>query len=189
MSNPESGPRFTDLPPYRDFDMRIARDGTWFYRGSPINRKSLIKLFSTVLRREDDGEYWLVTPAERGRITVEDAPFTAVEVMAKGMGRDQELTFRTNLDEFVIADCDHPIRVSHRRNLTNQPGGEPRPYVLVRKGLEALILRSVFYHLVELGEVRQIEGVNQLGIWSRGQFFALGQLQDFESAARTETAH
>ncbi|MEZ5832779.1 MAG: DUF1285 domain-containing protein [Dongiaceae bacterium] len=169
--------------------MRIARDGTWFYRGTPINRKPLVKLFSTVLRRENDGEYWLVTPAERGRIAVEDAPFTAVEVAAAGAGRDQVLTFRTNLDEFVIVDCDHPIRVAHQRNATNQPGGEPRPYVLVRPGLEALILRAVFYHLVELGEVRRIEGVEQLGVWSQGQFFALGHLQDFDSAERTETAH
>lgn len=188
MSNPESRPRFTDLPTCGDFDMRIARDGTWFYRGSPINRKPLVKLFSTVLRREPDGEYWLVTPAERGRIAVEDAPFTAVEVAANGAGPAQELTFRTNLDEFVIADCDHPIRVAHRRNPTNQPGGEPRPYILVRPGLEALIVRSVFYHLVDLGEVRNIEGVEQLGVWSKGQFFALGHLQDFESGARTEMA-
>lgn len=189
MSNPESGPRFSDLPSCGDFDMRIAQDGTWFYRGTPINRKPLVKLFSTVLRREQNGEYWLVTPAERGRIAVDDAPFTAVEVTATGSGRDQTLTFRTNLDEFVIADCDHPLRVAHRRNHTNQPGGEPRPYILVRPGLEALILRPVFYHLVDLGTVRQIEGVEQLGVWSRGQFFALGHLQDFESAARTETAH
>lgn len=189
MSNPESGPSLADLPRCGDFDMRIARDGTWFYRGSPINRKPLVKLFSAVLRREDDGEYWLVTPVERGRIEVEDAPFTAVEVTARGTGRDQELTFRTNLDDFVIADCDHPIRVSHRRNQTNQPGGEPRPYVLIRPGLEALILRPVFYHLVDLGEMRQIERVEQLGVWSGGQFFALGQLQGFESTSRSETAH
>jgi uncharacterized protein len=188
MSNPEPGPRFSDLPSCGDFDMRIARDGTWFYRGSPINRKPLVKLFSTVLRRESDGEYWLVTPAERGRIAVEDAPFTAVDVTACGAGHDQELTFRTNLDEFVAADCDHPIRVAHRRNQTNQPGGEPRPYILVRPGLEALILRPVFYHLVDLGEVRRIDGVEQLGVWSRGQFFALGHLQGFESGAGTETA-
>lgn len=189
MSNPESGPKFSDLPTCGDFDMRIAADGTWFYRGTPINRKPLVKLFSTVLRREADGEYWLVTPAERGRIAVDDAPFTAVEVTASGAGRDQALTFRTNLDESVIADCDHPIRVAHRRNQTNQPGGEPRPYVLVRPGLEALILRPVFYHLVDLGEVRNIEGVEQLGVWSRGQFFALGHLQDFESAALSEKTH
>src|SRR6185295_20248394 len=98
MSNSESGPRLSDLPSCGDFDMRIARDGTWFYRGSPIGRKPLVKLFSTVLRRED-GEYWLVTPVERGRILVDDAPFVAVEVTATGRGRDQILVFRTNVDD------------------------------------------------------------------------------------------
>jgi hypothetical protein len=189
MSNPESGPRFSDLSSCGDFDMRIASDGTWFYRGTPINRTPLVKLFATVLRREQDGSYWLVTPVERGRIAVEDAPFTAVEVTPSGDGRDQALTFRTNLDEIVTADCDHPIRVAHRRNETNQPGGEPRPYILVRPGLEALILRSIFYQLVELGEVRNVQGVEQLGVWSRGQFFALGHLQDLDSAERSEKTH
>lgn len=187
MSNPESAPDFPDfdaLPRCGDFDMRIARDGTWFYQGSPINRKSLVKLFSTVLRRVESGEYWLVTPAERGRIQVDDAPFTAVEVTATGANRDQELTFRTNLDDFVIADCDHPIRVSYHREK-----GEPSPYVLVRPGLEALILRPVFYHLVELGEVRTVDGIEQLGVWSRGQFFVLGQLQDLGATRPEATAH
>lgn len=185
MSNPESGPSFADLPRCGDFDMRIAADGTWFYRGTPINRKPLVKLFSTVLRRENDGEYWLVTPVERGRILVDDAPFTAVEVTATGKGHDQALTFRTNLDEFVIAGLDHPIRVSHRGDQSRQED-EPRPYVLIRPGLEALVLRSVYYHLVDLSEIRQIEGVEQLGVWSRGQFFPLGHLAE---AARPEMAH
>ena len=184
MSNPESGPDFADLPRCGDFDMRIARDGTWFYRGSPINRKPLVKLFSSVLRRAETGEYWLVTPVERGRIQVDDAPFTAVEVTASGSGADQELTFRTNLDDFVIADCDHPIRVSYHRE-----GGEPSPYVLVRPGLEALILRPVFYHLVDLGEVRSVDGLDQLGVWSRGQFFVLGQLGDLDAASAESTTH
>jgi hypothetical protein len=174
MSNPESVPDFPDfnaLPRCGDFDMRIARDGTWFYRGTPINRKPLVKLFSTVLRRES-GEYWLVTPVERGRILVDDAPFTAVEVTASGRGPDQELTFRTNLDDFVMAGPDHPIRVSYHRE-----SGEPSPYVLVRAGLEALILRAVFYHLVDLAELREVDGSEQLGVWSRGEFFALGAPQ------------
>ncbi len=184
MSNPESVTDFHDLPRCGDFDMRIARDGTWFYQGSPINRKSLVKLFSTVLRRVESGEYWLVTPVERGRIQVDDAPFTAVEVTATGANRDQELTFRTNLDDFVIADCDHPIRVSYHRDK-----GEPSPYVLVRPGLEALMLRPVFYHLVELGEVRAVDGIEQLGVWSRGQFFVLGQLQDIAAGDPLMAAH
>lgn len=167
MSNPD----FSDLPLCGDLDMRIARDGTWFYRGSAIHRKPLVRLFSTVLRREDDGEYWLVTPAERGRVEVEDAPFTAVELMASGRGRGQVLRFRTNVDDEVTVDADHPIRVAHK------PGsGEPRPYVLVRSGLEALILRPVFYHLVELAVSSTGNGQDapaQLGVWSSDRFFPL----------------
>ena len=94
-----------------DLDMRIARDGTWHYRGSPINRIPLVKLFASVLRRENDGSYWLVTPAERGRVTVEDAPFLAVALDLQDQGRGQRLIFRTNLDEIVTAGPDHPLRV------------------------------------------------------------------------------
>src|SRR5438874_1515264 len=104
--SPGSGAR---SPPAElgDLDMRIARDGTWFYRGSPIARMPLVKLFASVLRREEDGSYWLVTPAERGRVTVEDAPFIAVAVDREGEGRDQRLIFRTNLDEIVTAGPGH----------------------------------------------------------------------------------
>jgi uncharacterized protein len=150
--------------------MRIARDGTWFYRGSPIGRKPLVKLFSTVLRREN-GEYWLVTPVERGRILVDDAPFVAVEVDSAGEGRDRRLTFRTNVDDTVTVDADHPIRVDH-----DPASGEPSPYVTVRDGLEAKILRPVYYHLIEMGEFAEIDGVEQLGVWSSGRFFPLGRV-------------
>jgi hypothetical protein len=153
-----------------DIDMRIGRDGTWFYHGSPIGRKPLVKLFASVLQRDNDGDYWLVTPVERGKIKVEDVPFTAVEVTVDGSGCSQSLTFRTNLDDEVTADAAHPIRVSYA------PGSEePRPYILVRDGLEARILRPVFYELVELGEVRRSGGEEVYGIWSRGQFFPLGR--------------
>src|SRR5919198_2645230 len=118
MENPASGNSSAAAPrgPHRpaelgDLDMRIARDGTWHYRGSPINRIPLVKLFASVLRRETDGSYWLVTPAERGRVIVEDAPFIAVAVETQGAGRDQRLIFRTNLDEIVTAGPDHPLRV------------------------------------------------------------------------------
>jgi len=163
---------FGQLPSCGDFDMRIARDGTWFYRGSPIGRKPLVKLFSTVLRREH-GEYWLVTPVERGRILVDDAPFVAVEVEASGEGPDRRLTFRTNVDDEVTADAEHPIRVDH-----DPESGRPAPYVTVRGGLEARILRSVFYHLVEMGDFAEIDGVEQLGVWSAGRFFPLGPVDD-----------
>lgn len=153
----------------REFGIRIARDGTWFYHGSPIGRKSLVRLFSTVLRRGADGGYWLVTPAERGRIEVEEAPFTAVALDARGSGPAQDLVFRTNVDDTVTADGAHPIRVAEDGR------GEPRPYVLVREGLEALILRPVFYQLVDLAIERADErGARTYGVWSGGTFFVLG---------------
>jgi uncharacterized protein len=150
-----------------DFGIRIARDGTWFHEGSPIGRLPLVKLFASVLRREGD-EYWLVTPAERGRILVEDAPFVAVGLDARGSGRDQALTFRTNLEEEIEAGPAHPIRV-----VIDPARGEPRPYVLVRDNLEALIARAVYYQLVELGREEAQDGAARYGVWSGGVFFAL----------------
>lgn len=154
-----------------DFDFRIARDGTWFYRGAPIRRKSLCKLFSSAIRRSAAGGFFLVTPTEQGRIEVEDAPFAAVEVIAEGTGRDQTITFRTNLDQMVTAGPDRPIRVSE-----DPESGEPAPYVLVRDDLEALILRPQFYQLVEMAEERGEGDDIILGVWSRGAFFSLGRV-------------
>ena len=152
-----------------DLAIRIARDGTWYYHGSPIARKPLVRLFSTVLKRDEKGDYWLITPAERGRIEVEDAPFTAVELAVEGSGPGQVLSFRNNVDDWVAAGPDHPLRVAE------DPGtGEPSPYILVREGLEALILRSVFYEMVELAETREMDGTEWLGLWSKGVFFPLG---------------
>jgi len=155
-----------------EFAIRIGRDGTWYYLNSPIGRKPLVKLFSTVLRREADGSYWLVTPYERGRIEVEDVPFIAVEVTVEGTGPAQRLRFRTNLDDEVVADRDHPIRV-----VEDPETGEPTPYIMVRGGLEARLTRPVFYELVERAESRDEEGVEQLGVWSDGQFFLLGRIE------------
>jgi hypothetical protein len=152
-----------------DLDMRIARDGAWFYRGSPIGRLPLVKLFASVLRREADGRYWLVTPAERGRVEVDDVPFLAVAVTVEGEGRDQQLIFRTNLDEFVTAGPDNPLRVE------TAASGEPAPYILVRDGIEARLARPVFYELVELGTEEPIGETTQFGVWSRGVFFRLGE--------------
>ena len=152
-----------------EIDIRIGRDGTWFYHGSPIGRKPLVKVFASVLRREGD-DYWLVTPAERGKIKVDEVPFTAVEVNAVGSGPSQALTFRTNLDDEVVADAQHPIRVAHAAD-----GQEPRPYILVRDRLEARILRPVFYELVELAQMQSIGGEEVYGVWSREQFFPLGR--------------
>jgi len=153
------------------YEIRIARDGTWYYHDSPIGRIALAKLFSTVLRRDDTGDYWLITPAERGRITVEDVPFVAVEVTRHGDGRDQRLVFRTNLDHEVTAGPAHPIRVE-----TDPVTAEPTPYILVRDNLEARIHRPVFYHLVEYGEEREGADGTEFGVWSEGTFFPLGRL-------------
>jgi hypothetical protein len=148
--------------------MRIARDGTWYYQGSPIPRPQLVKLFATVLQRDEKGDFWLKTPVEKARIQVEDAPFVAVELSAEGEGRGQRLTFRTNLDEHVTAGPEHPLRVS-----VDGESGEPSPYLKVREGLDALISRPVFYELAELAEASDSEP-DLLGVWSEGVFFPLG---------------
>jgi len=163
-----SGPGVGGSEECGDFGIRILRDGTWLYHGSPIARKPLVRLFSTVLRREGDG-YWLVTPAERGRIVVDDAPFTAVEMTIEGAGPHQRLTFRTNVDDTVTADAAHPLHI-----VVDPDTGEPSPYIEVRNGLEALIARSVYYELIERGETRVVDGEESYGIWSAGTFFALG---------------
>src|SRR5580658_9882452 len=151
-----------------DFGLRIGRDGTWYYHDSPIRRPALAKLFASVLRREADGSYWLVTPAERGRIEVEDVPFLAVELTVAGEGRDRQLIFRTNLDDIVTAGPDNRLRVE------TAASGEPAPYILVRGELEARLVRSVFYDLVDLGTEEEIAGANEFGVWSNGVFFSLG---------------
>jgi len=149
-------------PPFcGDLDIRIARDGTWFYLGTPIGRPELVKLFSSILKKED-GKYFLVTPVEKVGITVDDAPFVAVDFEPTGSGRDQVLTFETQVGDFAVAGPDHPIRVAR-----DPETGEPSPYVLIRADLEALIDRKSFYRLVELGE--HAEG--WFGLWSSGSFF------------------
>jgi hypothetical protein len=159
-------------PTLEQYDIRIARDGTWFHNGDPIRRIELAKLFSTVLKRDDDGDYWLITPVERGKIVVEDAPFVAVEMSVAGSGAEQVLSFRTNLDHWVEAGPEHPIRVA-----VNPETGEPAPYIEIRSRLEALILRAVFYDMVERSETRRTEtGESEVGLWSNKVFFALGKL-------------
>ncbi len=145
-------------------DIRIAADGTWYHEGAPIRRQGLVKLFSTVLRKDPDG-YCLVTPAEKLLIDVDDAPFVAVAMEVRGQGRGTDLLFTTNVEDHVVADAEHPLRVE-------EPDGEPRPYVMVRDGLEALINRAVFYRLVELA----FEDEGDLVVYSGGTRFALGSL-------------
>jgi len=151
-------------PPFcGDLDMQIKRDGTWFYEGTPIGRKELVKLFATILWREGDN-YFLVTPVEKVGIQVEDAPFVAVDFDVTGAGADQTLTFTTNVDDQAKAGPDHPIRV-----VRDPETGEPSPYVLIRRNLEALIDRKSFYRLVDLG----VHYDGWFGVWSGGAFFGI----------------
>jgi hypothetical protein len=146
-----------------DSEMRIAADGTWFHQGRPIARPEMVRLFSTILRREPDGGYVLVTPVEKLAITVEDAPFVAVELKREGEGRSARLAFRLNTGEVVIAGHDHPLRFEQ-----NDTG--PRPYLAVRSGLDALVARSLYY---ELAEIALAAGDDLAGVWSNGAFFAM----------------
>lgn len=146
-----------------DSDMRIARDGTWFHQGSPIGREAMVRLFSTILRREPDGSHVLVTPVEKLSIEVEDAPFIAVELKTEGEGRERRLAFRLNTGDLVVVGPDNALA------LRETPDG-PHPYLHVRGGLEALIARSVYYELINLA---LDEGATPVGLWSDGAFFAL----------------
>ena len=151
-------------PPFcGDLDMRIARDGTWFYEGTPIGRPALVKMFSSILKRED-GKYFLVTPVEKVGIIVDDAPFVAIDFDVTGDGVDQVLTFTTQTDDMAKAGADLPIRVER-----DPETGEPSPYVLVRNDLEALIDRKSFYRLVDLG----VHHDDWFGVWSGGEFFGI----------------
>lgn len=154
----------------RLYHMRIDRDGVWHHEGRPIARKPLVKLFASVLRREDDGDYWLVTPVERGRIEVEDAPFVIVELQAEGEGSAQTLRAKTNLDEWVTVGPDHPLCM---RLPKCGPQDVPLPYVDIRPGLEARFLRPVYYQLIELGDSHHQDGALGYGVWSAGRFFVL----------------
>lgn len=159
-----------------DLPFVIRRDGTWMYRGSPIGRKSMVCLFASVLKRDDEGHFLLETPAERGRIAVEDAPFVAVGLEWSGEGQSQVLHFRTNIDEMITAGPGHGLRVSH-----NLLTCEPTPYLHVRDGagmfpIEARVSRSVYYELVALAEPGIKFGKRVLGVWSQGVFFSLGEL-------------
>ena len=158
-----------------EIDIRIGRDGTWYYHGSPIGRKRLVKLFASVLKREPDGQYVLETPVEKGRIQVDDVPFVAVELTTAGAGEELVLTLRTNLDEFVTVGAGNPIRVA-----SDPETGHPVPYVHVRDGLDARIARPVYYELVELGMERRHGKDHLYGVWSKGEFFVLGELTEPE---------
>ena len=146
-----------------DIGMEIMADGVWKHEGARITRESLVKLFSTILRKDADGETYLVTPVEKIVVKVADAPFLAVRVDRHGAGREQTLAFTTNVGDVVTAGPEHPLRVSHE-------SGEPRPYVLVRGRLEARVLRAPYFELVDWSEERD----GKLGVWSGGVWFELG---------------
>ncbi len=155
-------------PPFcGDLDMRIARDGTWFYLGTPIGRAPLVRLFSTILRKDGD-DYFLVTPVEKVGITVDDAPFVAIDFEVSDPGPNQILRFETNVGDFTEAGPDNPIRVER-----DPQTGEPSPYVLVRSNLEALIDRKSFYRLVDIGIHEDVDGKGWFGLRSSGQFFPI----------------
>ena len=149
-----------------DSGMRIARDGTWFHQGEPIRRPALVRLFSTILRKDEEG-FMLVTPAEKLSIAVEDAPFLAVLMAAEDEGENQRLTFTTNVGDSVTAGPDHALRFA-----PDPRSGAPIPYLHVRRGLEAKLVRSVYYHLVECAVARS----GDLGVWSDAVFFVLGAM-------------
>lgn len=155
-------------PPFcGDLDIRIARNGQWWYLGTPIGRIELVKLFASVLKLED-GRHYLVTPVEKIGITVDDAPFVAVDFRVEAPGPDQQIVFTTNVGDETIAGDENPIRV-----VRDAATGEPSPYVHVRRGLEALIDRKSYYRLVEIGEVEDIDGIAWFGLRSCGRFFAV----------------
>lgn len=155
-------------PPFcGDLDMRIARDGTWFYLGTPIGRPGMVRLFSSIIRKDGD-DYFLVTPVEKVGITVDDAPFVALDFEVTGEGEAQTVRFETHVGDFVTAGPDNPIRVARDRET-----GEPSPYVLVRANLEALIDRKSFYRLVDIGSHAEIDGDSWFGVWSGGIFFPI----------------
>jgi hypothetical protein len=166
-----SGPRPVDRwnPPYcGDIGMAIKADGTWYYQNSPIGRRELVKLFSSVLRRDADGRHYLVTPAEKVDVHVADAPFLAVEMEVRGGGPDQNLVFRTNVDDIVACGRDHPLRFA-----VDPIEGGLKPYLLVRGRLEALATRAIYHDLVNLAVTERISGHDQFGLWSGGAFFAM----------------
>jgi uncharacterized protein len=164
---PTRGPPPVDRwnPPYCGaIDMRIAADGTWYHNGTPIRRPKLVRLFSSILRREPDGRIVLVTPVECVGITVEDAPFVAVEMAVDGSGQDRRISFRTNADDLVPVDAEHTLRFEEAAD------GALKPYLQVRGGLWALVTRALTYDLVEMAEEGSLDGETWLGLWAGGLF-------------------
>jgi len=165
-------------PPFcGDLDMRIASDGTWFYLKTPIGRPELVKLFATVLKREGD-KYFLVTPVEKCGITVDDAPFLAVELTVEHGGGGRVLRFRTNVDDWVDCGSEHPLRFERETST-----GGLKPYLHVRRDLWAKVKRALLFDLVELGEERDVEGHAMFGVTSMGAFFPMAPAEEVRDFA------
>jgi hypothetical protein len=163
-------------PPFcGDLDMRIAGDGTWFYQGTPIGRPALVRLFSTILKRED-GKHFLVTPVEKVGIRVDDAPFLAVEMLKEDHQRGRLLRFRTNVDDWVACDPDHRLRFEAAAD------GGLTPYLHVRADLWAKVTRALYYDLVDMGEERVVDGRAMFGVASAGEFFAMADAEQVREA-------
>lgn len=163
-------------PPFcGDLDMRIAGDGTWFYMGTPIGRAALVRLFSTILKREGD-KYFLVTPVEKVGIRVDDAPFLAVEMIKENSSTGRLLRFRTNVDDWVNCDSAHGLRFKASRD------GGLTPYLHVRAGLWAKVTRALYYDLVDMGEERMIDERPMFGVESAGVFFPMADAEQVRAA-------
>lgn len=160
-------------PPFcGDIDMTISKSGKWYYMGSEIKRPAMVKLFSGILRLESDNSYYLVTPVEKVRIKVEDAPFVAVAITKEQSEGMNTVTFRTNLNDEIVLSKENPLSIEIKKN------DEPSPYITVRNNLRALISRSVFYELVDLAETIPIDGVPYLAIKSQGEIFKIHKVED-----------
>ena len=160
-------------PPFcGDIDMTISKSGKWYYMGSEIKRPAMVKLFSGILRLESDNSYYLVTPVEKVRIQVEDAPFVAVAITKEQSEEMNTVTFRTNLNDEIVLSKENPLSIEIKKN------DEPSPYITVRNNLRALISRSVFYELVDLAETIPIDGVPYLAIKSQGEIFKIHKVED-----------
>ena len=160
-------------PPFcGDIDMTISKSGKWYYMGSEIKRPAMVKLFSSILRLESDNSYYLVTPVEKVRIQVEDAPFVAVAITKEQSEGMNTVTFRTNLNDEIVLSKENPLSIEIKKN------DEPSPYITVRNNLRALISRSVFYELVDLADTISIDGEPYLAIKSQGEIFKIYKVED-----------
>ncbi|HXB80629.1 MAG TPA: DUF1285 domain-containing protein [Bradyrhizobium sp.] len=163
-------------PPFcGDLDMRIAGDGTWYYMGTPIGRPALVRLFSTILKREN-GKHFLVTPVEKVGIRVDDAPFLAVEMLEERDESGPRLRFRTNVDDWVACDSTHRLRFEAAAD------GGLTPYLHVRADLWAKVTRAIYYDLVDKGEERMVDGRQMFGVVSAGEFFAMADAEQVRGA-------